>query len=150
MSTVVGWAGPALPQRPLPVADPRRVGTSSRDTVRKPTRLRLVGGTADIRTTPAMITEAPPVRLRLTRHGRLAVTLVLFWIVCLAVLWALAARGAPAWSVTVRSGQTLSDLASRELPEVETGEAITRIRLANQLPTTELTAGQRLLIPGSG
>ena len=66
----------------------------------------------------------------------------------------LARAGAPAQSatrvVTVQSGQTLSHIAARELPDLPIGTAVAEIQLANQLNTTHVHAGQQLVIPEVG
>lgn len=51
-------------------------------------------------------------------------------------------------SVEVRPGQTLSEIARAELPGLPTGEAVARIQLANNLPSSQVTAGQVIVIPG--
>jgi hypothetical protein len=91
-----------------------------------------------------------PRPLRLTRAGRLAVTLtVVAAAVALAV--ALFAGGASASAVdhttTVRSGQTLSEIAATELPELPVADAVARIQVANNLASDQVHAGQSLVIP---
>lgn len=91
--------------------------------------------------------------LQLTRRGRLAVTVVVLALVALAALVgvrsALAApapvAAVPASTVTVAAGDTLSQIAARELPGVVDGVA--RIQIANNLSGTAISAGARLTIP---
>jgi hypothetical protein len=92
--------------------------------------------------------EQPP--LRLTRFGRLVVTLFVT-----AVLVALGlglagqlatAAGAPR-SVTVEPGQTLSGIAARELPDLPVSEGVAELQLANSLSTSMIHVGQRIVIP---
>ncbi len=88
--------------------------------------------------------------LRLTRRGRLALA-ALFVVLAIAVGgFAISGPSVPApvtHTVTVRPGQTLSGLAATELPGLSLGEAMAAIRVANQLNTTTITAGQTLVIP---
>lgn len=105
---------------------------------------------------PGTAVHAPPVaraRLKPTRAGRLAVTLICFAVLCFAALTMLsrlASSASPGHVATVRAGQTLSELADAELPQLPAMEAVARIRIANQLNSTRLEPGQRLLIPGVG
>jgi hypothetical protein len=94
-----------------------------------------------------------PAVLALPRWVRLAVTLsvaALLVSMLLAVGVGVGGAGAataPLGSVEVRSGQTLSEIAVAEMPGIPTAEAVVRIQLANNLPTTHVTAGQVLVIP---
>jgi hypothetical protein len=88
--------------------------------------------------------------LRLTRAGRLAITVTVA--VALVVLaLALFPTGATGTvidhSATVRSGQTLSEVAARELPQLPVADAVARIQVANDLTSDEVHAGQSLLLP---
>ena len=56
-------------------------------------------------------------------------------------------RGEPR-TVTVQSGQTLSGVAARELPEVSTAEGVVELQVANGLSSPAIHAGQQLVIPG--
>lgn len=93
-------------------------------------------------------TTSPP--LRLTRFGRLLLTL---GVVAVAVMLAVSVVGAGAASatidhtVTVSTGQTLSQIASRELPQVSVAEGVMQLELANDLSSSQVHAGQRLAIP---
>lgn len=91
--------------------------------------------------------------VRLTRGGRLALTLVVA-VVAVLLVSGLPRAGAPAHSarrvVTVQAGQTLSHVASRELPDLPIGTAVAEIQLANQLNTAHVHAGQQLVIPEVG
>jgi predicted Zn-dependent protease len=51
--------------------------------------------------------------------------------------------------VTVRPGETLSEIAVREMPALPMREAVARIAIANDLPSSHLSAGQSLVIPKS-
>lgn len=123
---------------------------SSTPQVSLPPARRLVSVSCD-----AATPEPPmaPTRLRPTRAGRLAVTLVCFAVLCFATLTIisrLASSAAPGRVATVRAGQTLSEIADAELPQLPAMDAVARIRIANQLNSTHLEPGQRLLIPGVG
>lgn len=91
--------------------------------------------------------------LRLTRAGRLAITMtVLAAAVALAVT--LLSGGASATvidhSTTVQPGQTLSEVAASQLPELRVADAVARIQLVNNLASDQVHAGQTLLIPAVG
>lgn len=89
--------------------------------------------------------------LAVPRWMRLAVTLSVV-AVAMSMALGLGAGGAgaataPLGSVEVRAGQTLSEIARAEMPGIATVEAVARIQLANEMPSTEVTAGQVLVIP---
>jgi hypothetical protein len=88
--------------------------------------------------------------LHLTGFGRLVVSaLVAGLIAVLAVGLAgqLASASGESRTVTVQSGQTLSAIAARELPDLSVGEAIVELQVANRLSTAAVHAGQRLVVP---
>jgi hypothetical protein len=91
--------------------------------------------------------------LRLTRRGRLVLLLVAALAVAafLAVTGVRGAAGAtePGRTVTVRAGQTLSEIAAAELPGRPLDEAIVAIQLANDMSTAQVSAGQELVLPRS-
>jgi len=94
-----------------------------------------------------------PVRqaTRLNRRGRLLVTLMVS-VAGLTIAVALATSvnaAAPQidHATTVFAGQTLSEVAAAQLPGLPTNEAVARIQLANGLNTSQVHAGQSLLIP---
>ena len=95
---------------------------------------------------------APDDGMRLTRRGRL-VLLLLVALVVAAVVALTGVRGAgaaqPERTVTVRAGQTLSEIAAAELPALSLDEAIVAIQLANGLSTAQVSAGQELVLPRS-
>lgn len=94
--------------------------------------------------------------LRLTRSGRLAITLtVASALVALALLIFGGSGGAataPAGdhATTVRAGQTLSQIAVEQLPGLPVAEAVAQIQVANNLSSAHVHAGQSLLIPAVG
>lgn len=129
MSAAVAWD-----VAPAPVRVPVR-----------PTRPQLVSVP-----TGAAVPEVPARPLRITRAGRLALTLtVLVAAVALAV--ALFTGGASATvidhSTTVGAGQTLSEIATQQLPQLPMAEAVAQIQIANDLTGSDVHAGQILLIP---
>ena len=88
---------------------------------------------------------------RLTRRGRLLITLVVS-----AAAMALAVGIATSVSAAapqidhatmVFAGQTLSEVAAAQLPGLSINEAVARIQLANDMNTSQVHAGQSLLIP---
>jgi hypothetical protein len=95
----------------------------------------------------------PAAPVRITRAGRLAVTLTVA--VALAVLALVLFPGGASGTVidpstTVQSGQTLSEVAARELPQLPVADAVARIQVANDLASAQVHAGQSLLIPHVG
>ena len=132
MSAAVAWD-----VAPAPVRVPVR-----------PARPRLVS----VPTGPG-VAVAPAAPLRLTRTGRLALTLtVIAAAVALAVV--LFAGGSPATvidhSTTVQPGQTLSEVAVQQLPQLPMSEAVAQLQIANNLTGSDVHAGQTLLIPAAG
>jgi hypothetical protein len=97
--------------------------------------------------------QGPSAPLRLTRAGRLAVTLTVLVAAVVASI-ALLSGGASATvvdhSTTVQRGQTLSEVASQQLPGLPVADAVARIQVANDLTSSEVHAGQTLLIPAVG
>lgn len=89
---------------------------------------------------------------RLTRRGRLALTLGTTVAVALATALAVGLLG-PAGAapeqqtVVVEQGQTLSQVAAEELPGLPLDRAVVEIQLANRLSTSQVAAGQELVIP---
>lgn len=96
---------------------------------------------------------APSTSLRLTRAGRLAITATVAAVVLLLAI-TMFSGGASATvidhSTTVTSGQTLSDIAVRELPQLPVADAVARLQVANDLTSSNIHAGQTLLIPAIG
>jgi hypothetical protein len=93
---------------------------------------------------------APPAT-RLTGRGRLVITLVaVVAVVTLAVVLATLVDATAAQvdhATTVSAGQTLSDVAATQLPRLPINDAVARIQLVNGLNTSQVHAGQSLLIP---
>lgn len=103
---------------------------------------------------PAAQSAPPPtLALRLTRVGRLAVTLTVGCVMALAVAVLLVGPGAAAGGpgiereIAVLPGQTLSQIAADQLPGLSIRQGIAQLVLANNLPSVQITAGQHLLIP---
>lgn len=95
---------------------------------------------------------------RLTRRGRLAVTLLLLAL-AVAVIGLLATSAAAggqrpsghvAASVTVRPGETLWQIALTARPDDDPRVTVERIREMNGLDESPLQAGQALFVPSSG
>ena len=115
----------------------------------RPRHLRLVGE-EDRRPSRAARRRLRAGGLRLTRRGRLAITATT-GLVLAAVIWSVVGLLGPAGastSVTVERGETLSQIASEQLPELPLSRAVTAIQRANSLSTTSIAAGQELVIPG--
>ena len=131
------------------------VGELAPELVRLPSRiahppLRLVG--PDERVCPGTGAHARAIAVtRFTRRGRLVITLVVTVAVAtLAVVLASTVDAAAPQidhATIVSAGQTLSEVAATELPSVPIRDAVARIQLANGLNTSQVHAGQSLLIP---
>ncbi|QDO88074.1 hypothetical protein FNH13_06705 [Ornithinimicrobium ciconiae] len=88
----------------------------------------------------------------LTRRGRLAITMTVATALVLAVIAAFGmfpATAASGHTITVQPGQTLSQIAVTELPELPMDRAIVQIQVANDMNTRQVQAGMDLEIPGS-
>lgn len=95
------------------------------------------------------VRRAQPV-LRITRLGRLVlVTGTLAVVIALSVGLAgqLASAGGESRPVTVRSGETLSQIAARELPDLPVRDGVVALQLQNSLASDQVSAGQQLLVP---
>lgn len=129
MSTAAAWDT-------LPVQTP----------VRRPRLVVIDGGAGEgrERTLAAAVLSIP-------RWVRLAITLSVLAVALSLVLGVggVGAASAPLGEVQVRPGQTLSEIAYAEMPGLPTAEAVARIQLANNLPSSHVRAGQVLIIPGS-
>jgi len=87
----------------------------------------------------------------LTRRGRVVMTLMATIAVAVVALALAASVDAAAPQIdhatTVLAGQTLSEVAAAQLPSLPIPDAVARIQLANDLNTSQVHAGQSLLIP---
>lgn len=93
---------------------------------------------------------APTGPVRLTRRGRLVLTLMAMGIVVTAGFGASTAFASPAAAprtITVEAGQTLSEIAASQLPGMALGDAIVEIQVASSLSSDQVHAGQTLTIP---
>jgi hypothetical protein len=94
---------------------------------------------------------APRPAIRLTRRGRLVITLMAT--VAVAILAVALAGSVDAaapqidHATTVMAGQTLSEVAATQLPSLPIRDAVARIQLVNGLNTSQVQADQSLLIP---
>lgn len=88
--------------------------------------------------------------LRLTRFARLTVTMTTLAVV-IALGVGLSSQLASATTstrpVTVDQGQTLSQIALHERPDLSVHEGVLALQLANGLSTEQIHAGQRLVVP---
>ncbi|GAA6527134.1 LysM peptidoglycan-binding domain-containing protein [Intrasporangium sp. DVR] len=87
---------------------------------------------------------------RLTSRGRLVVAFLVALLLAglaLAVAGQLASASGRPESITVEAGQTLSEIASRQLPHLPIAEGVVELQLANNLSTSHLHAGQTIVIP---
>ncbi len=95
---------------------------------------------------------ATPAQLRLTRRGRLVGLLILAAVMITAFGLGRASAGpdlprSHAASVVVHSGESLWSIAARELPGVDTRDAVAQIEKLNQLDGGSIDAGQTLRLP---
>ncbi len=91
--------------------------------------------------------------VRISRFGRLMLTVsaVVVVTVLAVTLLGLGAAGASIdHTVTVRPGQTLTELAAVELPQLPVPEGVAQIQLANDMNSSHVHAGQELAIPAVG
>ncbi|WP_374968705.1 LysM peptidoglycan-binding domain-containing protein [Terrabacter sp. BE26] len=94
--------------------------------------------------------SSPRSPMRLTRFGRLVRTLLVASVVALlgvGLAGQLASATGDPRTVTVQSGQTLSGIAARELPELPVADGVVQLQVANSLSTSQVHAGQQLVIP---
>ncbi len=93
-----------------------------------------------------------PARMRITRRGRLTITLSVLCVLLVggfAVARAVAAPvdDLPAPTVTVKAGDSLSQVAHQAMPGLPVREAIARIQVENKMNSLQVQAGQVLRIP---
>jgi hypothetical protein len=95
-------------------------------------------------------------KLHLTKRGRAVLTaLISLPLIVAALVFAVNGGGAVATDhqgsalhyVTVESGETLWQLAGEIAPKADPREVISDIVHLNQLPSSDIEAGQRLAIP---
>jgi hypothetical protein len=93
---------------------------------------------------------APEPAYRLTQRGRLVVALLVALVLAglaLALSGQFASAAGEPRSITVQSGDTLSEIAARELPGVSIADGIVELQIANNLATSHVHAGQTLVVP---
>lgn len=134
-ATVLNFADAATCPDPAPVVGP----------LGRP-RLTLVPTGRDA----ARAARADRPQLRVTRFGRLMVTMAVTAVVvalAIGLTGQLASAAGGSRPVTVESGQTLSEIAARELPELTVNEGVIALQLENAMNTDQVSAGQQLLVP---
>ncbi|HET8601211.1 MAG TPA: LysM peptidoglycan-binding domain-containing protein [Segeticoccus sp.] len=98
---------------------------------------------------PRVIAQEQSVRI--TRRGRLAVTLLVTAavITLAATMWSAGAPAVPTidHTTTVAPGQTLSQIATEQMPGVPMQQAVNQLQLTNNLSSADVHAGQVLQIP---
>lgn len=119
------------------------------------------GGSRIARPAVRATTARASAPVRLTARGRLVVRLMLVLVATLlaflllslgqgAIVSAMtdASASTASHSIVVRSGETLWQIAARELPGTDPRDGISRIRTLNGMaPTDSLLAGETLAIP---
>ncbi len=116
---------------------------------RRPRLVLVPTGAEAVRAASVARANAQP--MRLTRFGRLVVTLLVATVVSVlgvGLAGQLASATGEPRTITVQSGQTLSGIAARELPELGIAEGVVELQLANSLSTTAIHTGQQLVVPG--
>lgn len=105
-----------------------------------------------LRAVPVPAPVAAP--LRLTRRGRLSITLVAAAILSVGAVSGaqdVVAGGAPVAvqteAVTVAPGQSLWSIATNAVPGADPRDVIIDIQELNDLPSVQVVAGQRLVVP---
>ncbi len=93
--------------------------------------------------------DRPPPQLRLTRRGRLTITLsaICTLLAMTALAIALVSPASGAGEVVVRPGQTLSEIAATHRPDLPLDRAIVQIQLRNNMNTAHVQAGQTISLP---
>jgi hypothetical protein len=131
MSAAIAW-GSTAPAGPTPA---------------RPSRPRLV-----LVPTGEAIPAGRKAPVRLTRFGRLAITMTVVAAAAALAVVLLSGGGASApalgdHATTVQPGQTLSEVAAEQLPGLPVRDAVAQIQLANNLASAHVHAGQTLVIP---
>lgn len=93
--------------------------------------------------------------LTLTARVRAVVAGLLLFLVTLggAMAWARLGTTGPqpvprtGPTITIAPGQTLSEIAVTQLPALPIADAVAAIQIANDLPSTQISAGDQLVIP---
>lgn len=94
------------------------------------------------------VPERATTSLRLTRRGRLAITVTTMLVASVAgATVAFGGQATTPQQVTVEPGQTLGQIAEAELSQLPTREAVARLQVTNDLSTSHVHAGQVLTIP---
>lgn len=95
----------------------------------------------------------PAPAIRLTARGRLVRTMVVFGVLALLALAYVQSTGEDLLTVerhvVVQFGETLTEVARRELPRLPVEEGVARLQVVNKLVAPEVVAGQSLAVPGS-
>ena len=101
-----------------------------------------------------MTSPAPSSQVRLTRRGRMVLTLVMM--VGLVVAGFTLGRGSsqaathghqPRHAVTVQAGDTLWSVAARVAPHSDTRDVVAEIQSLNRLSGAVVVPGERLVVP---
>lgn len=121
---------------------PTGLGYAGAPAQRRPHLVVLPGGAGQ---------SAPAGPVRITRRGRLALLGLAVALVVAVGLMGMRGAGAaePLRTVTVPAGQTLSEIAAAQLPDLSISQGILAIQIANKMSTAQVSAGQQLVIPRS-
>lgn len=101
--------------------------------------------------TGALVIQPSPAPAAVFARRRFAAACVALVVIAGALMagraMAAGAEVVPQHEVTVRAGETLSEIAAREMPAVRTDQAVVAIEHASNLGSLQVQAGQKLLIP---
>jgi hypothetical protein len=107
--------------------------------------------------TRSMTSPAPCSPVRLTRRGRIVLTLVMM--VGLVLAGFTLGRGSsqatghahqPRHTVTVQAGDTLWSLAARVAPHADPRDVVAEIQSLNRIPGAVVVPGEQLVVPAAG
>lgn len=125
-------------------------GTSNAYAVPRPVPVRSPRPRLVLVPTGEAVREVAQPALRLTRAGRLVLSSIVVLVALIVAFVGLtggAAASAPAQTVTVEQGQTLSQIAAEHLGGMSIAAGVVELQEANDLPTAQVRAGQTLVIP---
>ncbi|GAA2024261.1 hypothetical protein GCM10009740_12230 [Terrabacter terrae] len=132
------------------VREPQAERTGGQSSTPRPHLVLVPTGRDAARGSRAAHHSSPRSPMRLTRFGRLVRTILVASVVALlgvGLAGQLASATGDPHTVTVQSGQTLSGIAARELPELTVPDGVVQLQVANSLSTSQVHAGQQLVIP---
>ena len=125
-------------------------GTTNGYAVPRPVPRHVVPPRLILVPTGESVREVAQPALRLTRTGRqvlLGAVVLAALVVAFFAFTGGAAASAPAETVTVQQGQTLSQIAAEHLSGVSIATGVAELQAANDLASAQVQAGQTIVIP---